>query len=94
MKKFAVILFAGMLAIGASSYVAVAQNQPTGAPDTSVTAKPKTAPVAPSVEKAKPVQQEATKESNSSALWIIVVAGVFVIGGITVVLLRRKQSRK
>jgi hypothetical protein len=46
MKKFALIAIFGMLTLGASFIVLQAQDQPTGAPDTSIVAA-KPATVAP-----------------------------------------------
>lgn len=59
MKKLALIAIFGMLTLGASFLVLKAQDQPTGAPDTSVVAKPVT--VAPAIKTTTPVEAEKSR---------------------------------
>ena len=99
MKKIAVIAIIGMLALGASFLTVQAQNQPTGAPDTSVTSRPPK--LAPATTTAVPAvanqpRQEAFKEpavTNNTMIVGIIVA-VLIAGLVTVVLIRRNKSKK
>ena len=58
MKKLALIAIFGMLTLGASSLVLMAQDQPTASPDTSVVAPPVTQPAAAVTTEAAPVQED------------------------------------
>ncbi|HBB93474.1 MAG: flagellar motor protein MotA [Bacteroidetes bacterium GWF2_49_14] len=60
MKKLALIAIFGMLTIGASSFVLMAQNQPTTSPDTSVvdTTKARPAAAAITTQQAAPVEED------------------------------------
>jgi biopolymer transport protein ExbB len=60
MKKLALIAIFGMLTIGASSFVLMAQDQPTTSPDTSVvdTTKAKPAAAAVTTQQAAPIEEE------------------------------------
>lgn len=59
MKKLALIAIFGMLTIGASSFVLMAQNQPTTSPDTSVVDTTKAMPAAAiTTQQAAPVEEE------------------------------------
>jgi hypothetical protein len=95
-KKFVLIAMIGMLATGASFVTVTAQNQPTGAPDTSVTSRPPrlstqtTAPVT-----APQPKQEIIKEPKiTSTTMVLGIAGTVLIAGIAVVLIRRNKTKK
>ncbi len=82
-----------MLLLGASSLVLNAQEQPTGAPDTSVRAKPSAAQQAVVTTPAQKVETPTEKKGGMSVGLIGAIA-FFVVGGIVIVAVRSKNKKK
>jgi hypothetical protein len=98
-KKIILITVIGMLALGASFISIKAQNQPTGAPDTSVSARP--AKIAPATTTTVPAnanrpKQEAVKEPVITETTVIIgiITTALIIVLVVVVLIRRNRSKK
>jgi len=97
MKKLALITFCGMLALGASSYITVAQDMPTGAPDTSVTARPSTPKETPASTPAKSKESKQNvgeKSESNNGVAIGIIAAVLVVGLGVVLVTNKKKSKK
>jgi hypothetical protein len=98
MKKFALLACLGIFLLGASQVVK-AQEQPTGAPDTSVI-KVEPKPAAPAtVQKSVPSEQKTTTESQSGSnntLYIVIgmiVLVLVVIGAMTILKKSKRQNK-
>jgi len=93
MKKLALIAIFGMFVLGTSFLAVNAQNQPTGAPDTSVRSKP--AVVTPSTPVQKPATQVSTQKTSGRETGLLVagIIALVVIGGVAVVLTRKKDKK-
>lgn len=87
-----------MLALGVSFLVLEAQNQPTGAPDTSVTSKPlKLAPATTTTvpANANKLKEEVIKEPSITSTTVIIgIITTILIAILAVVLIRRNKSKK
>ncbi len=82
-----------MLFLGASSLVLNAQEQPTGAPDTSVRAKPTAAQQAVITTPAQKVAEPSEKKSCMSVGLIGAIA-FFVVGGVVIIGIRSRNKKK
>ena len=82
-----------MLFLGASSLVLNAQEQPTGAPDTSVRSKPSAAQQAVTNTPAQKVATPSEKKGGMSVGLIGAIA-FFVVGGVVIIAIRSKSKKK
>jgi len=86
MKKLALIAIFGMLTIGASSFVLMAQNQPTTSPDTSVVDTTKAKPAAAvATQQAAPIAEEKSMHQVVKEKFIEGGAGFMGIIALTMI---------
>jgi hypothetical protein len=93
-KKIVLFSIIGMLTIGASFLTIQAQNQPTGAPDTSVTIKPKPGQPVTTPAETKNKQEVIKEPAITNTTMILGIISTLVIAGLAVVLIRRNKSKK